>query len=337
MNLLLTGGLGYIGGHSAISLSNSGHKVFLYDSLINSKIDSKDLISKILGKRIYFEAGDVLETNKLSNIIKEKKIDAVIHFAALKSPSESIQYPLKYYQNNISGTISIIEAMEKSGLNKLIFSSSASVYGTPKYNPVDEKHAVFPENPYAQSKYISELILRDLVKYKDWEVVILRYFNPIGCHESCNFGEFSSNKPNNLLPFLLRVGSGRLDSLEIFGNDFDTIDGTGVRDYIDIMDVADGHVKSLEYIFKENEYDKTKANVFNLGSGVGISVLEMINTFQEIIGRKINYKFVNRRPGDVGKCIANPSLAKEKLSWISSIPIEKSIENSWKFFCKANK
>lgn len=332
MNVLLTGGLGFIGGHTAISLSRVGHSVYIYDSLINSDKTSIETLNQICDNEISCQIGDILDTKSLTRFIESNKIDTVIHFAALKSPFESISNPSIYFNNNVSGTISLIRAMENNKINSLIFSSSASVYGPPEYNPMDEKHPENPINPYGRSKLISEKILKDLAEFQDWKIIILRYFNPIGAHESRIFGEFANETPNNLLPYLYRVAKGDFEFVSIYGNNFDTEDGTGIRDYIDVMDVADGHIKSLEYIFNADICKKNNASVFNLGTGTGVSVLEMIELFEQVTGIEIKYKFKDRRKGDVGKCIADPSKAMEILNWKSKIATEESINNGWNFF-----
>jgi len=332
MNVLLTGGLGFIGGHTAISLSRIGHSVYIYDSLINSNKNSIEILNQICENEIFCEIGDILDTKNLTRFIERNKIDTVIHFAALKSPFESISNPSIYFNNNVSGTISLIRAMENNKINSLIFSSSATVYGPPEYNPIDEIHTENPINPYGKSKLLSEKILKDLAEFQDWKIVILRYFNPIGSHKSGIFGEFANNTPNNLLPYLYRVAKGDFEFVNIYGNNFDTGDGTGIRDYIDVMDVADGHIKSLEYMFNDDNYKKNNASVFNLGTGVGVSVLEMIELFEQVTGIQIEYKFEDRRQGDVGICIADPSKAMEHLNWKSMITTEESIYNGWNFF-----
>jgi UDP-glucose 4-epimerase len=295
MNILLTGGAGYIGSHTAVVLSEAGHEVAILDNLCNSSSAPISGMEKILGRKLYWIDADVRNTLIVERVLHDLKIDAVIHFAGLKSVEESVSNPVLYYANNTQGTISLIEAMQKTGVNSLVFSSSATVYGDPKYLPYDEDHPRLPVNPYGRSKLQVEEILSDLAfSNKSWRISLLRYFNPVGAHKSRLIGENPRGTPTNLMPYLVRVAAGQLPYLNIFGSDYQTRDGTGERDYIHVMDLAKGHLAALN--FQQNH---PGCHTFNLGSDHPTSVLEVIKSFQKVTGVPVPYKFVQKRPGDL--------------------------------------
>jgi len=326
--ILLTGGFGYIGSHTAVVLANKKHKFVIVDNFSNCKKDMYRKLEKITKKKIIFYDLDIKDTQKLKEIIILNKITAVIHFAALKSISESIVNPLEYYDVNVVGTLSLLSAMRSTGVKKFLFSSSASIYGEPKYCPIDEKHLLNALNPYAQTKIIIENILKDLVRVEvDWSVVCLRYFNPIGAHESTLIGDDPlSSESSNLMPAILKVVKGFEDSLKIFGDDYDTKDGTGVRDFIHIMDLSEAHFAALEFM------SKTKGiNFFNIGTGKGVSVLELIKTFENISGFNLPIKISKRRSGDCSSCYANPKKANNILKWNAKYDLYEMCKSAWKF------
>ena len=311
MNILLTGGTGYIGSHTATRLIEQGYNIILFDNLFNSQRKVVDNIKHITGKEISFIKGDVRDSKALAKTFKQYEIQAVIHFAGLKSVAESMQSPLAYYDNNISGTINLLHCMDKENIRNLIFSSSATVYGDPHYLPYDETHPTAPTSIYGHTKLQSEHLLQKLCALdKRWNVCSLRYFNPVGAHKSGMIGDYPKGLPNNLMPFLTRVACGELRNLTIFGCDYDTPDGTPIRDYIHVMDLADGHVSALKYIEKHGGY-----HTFNLGTGQGVSVLGMIEAFTEATGVKINYNFGERRLGDLPSYFANAEMASTHLPW----------------------
>ena len=323
MNILLTGGTGYIGSHTAIKIHQNNHNVILYDNLSNS---SKKILSKIktsLGLNLKLIVGDVLDTKKLEEVLKNYEIEAVIHFAGLKSVDESILFPKKYFENNVNGSLSLIQAMKKSNVKKLIFSSSATVYGEPEYLPIDENHPKNPKNPYGKSKLEVENILKSLsMSDSQWKIVCLRYFNPIGSHENIDMGDNLSGNANNLFPVILKVLRKKIKILQIYGQDYDTKDGTGIRDYIYIMDLVDGHLAALNFLNSNNGwYD------INLGTGIGYSVLETINKFQSVNNVKIPFKYSKRREGDVSESYADVKKAKFLLGW--------KAKNSLDIMCKS--
>lgn len=326
--LLLTGGAGYIGSHTAVELLDSGYEVIIYDNLSNASEVAIDRIEEITGKNVTFYEADILDEDFLKEVLEKEKIDTVIHFAALKSVGESVKKPLKYYHNNLTGTLSLLSAMESVGVKELIFSSSATVYGNPQTVPVRED---FPKgictNPYGWSKSFMEQIMIDLnTADPDFKIVLLRYFNPIGAHKSGLIGEDPKGIPNNLLPYISKVAVGQLDYVRVYGNDYDTFDGTGIRDYIHVVDLARGHVKSLKHIDKLGGVE-----IINLATGNGYSVLEVIKAFEKVIGKKIPYKIEARRPGDIAKSYADAKKAKRLIDWQAQYGIEKMCEDAWRW------
>jgi len=332
MNILLTGGMGYIGSHTAVVLVEAGHQVVLYDNLCNSTADVADRLADITGQRLPFIKGDVCDTGLLERTLQSHAIDAVIHFAGLKAVSESVSKPIDYYANNITGTISLLQAMQTIGVKTLVFSSSATVYGIPQYLPLDEDHPTQAINPYGRSKLHIEEILADVVvSDPGWRVVCLRYFNPVGAHSSGLIGEDPRGAPNNLMPYISRVASGKLSRLNVYGDDYPTPDGTGVRDYIHVMDLAEGHVAAVRYLA-----ESTGWHTINLGTGQGYSVLEMVNAFASACGNVVPYTIAPRRPGDVAACYANTDKAKKNLGWIAQRTLDDMCTSSWVFQTKLN-
>ena len=327
MNILLTGGIGYIGSHAAATLIEAGQDVVLFDNLSNSDASVHNRLEKITNKKISFVEGDIRDFELISKTLKQYEIEAVMHFAGLKAVGESVQNPLHYYDNNVGGAMSLICAMQENSIKKIVFSSSASVYGEPEYLPYDEKHPTNPINPYGRTKLFIEEILRDVVvSDSDWSVAILRYFNPVGAHESGLIGESPKGIPNNLMPYIVKVASGELDKLKVFGNDYETRDGTGERDYIHVMDLAEGHLAALNFL---KEYKGWHA--INLGGGQSTTVLELINTFEKINHKKIPYEVVARREGDLPAYYAKPDLANKILHWKTKRTLESMCESAWKF------
>ena len=327
MNILLTGGAGYIGSHTAVSLVQQGYGIVLFDNLSNSRIDVVDAIEEITGIKVPLVVGDVRDTELVANTLKQYETKAVVHFAGLKAVGESVEYPLEYYSNNVEGTISLLQAMKNEHVKHLIFSSSATVYGEPEYLPIDESHPTKAINPYGRSKIIVEEILQDLVVSDDqWGIGCLRYFNPVGAHDSGVIGENPTDIPNNLMPYITRVADGALPSLSIYGDDYETPDGTGVRDYIHVEDLADGHVAALGFVL-----NNTGFHPINLGTGRGYSVLDIVNTFIAKTGKKVPYEFVNRRKGDVSSCYADVSNAFKILGWKSKRDINKMCISAWNY------
>ncbi|WP_243388147.1 UDP-glucose 4-epimerase GalE [Bacillus kexueae] len=325
--ILIVGGAGYIGSHTCVQLLNAGHEIVVVDSLSNSKYESIKRIKEITGKEFKFYQIDLLNKNELELVFKENKFDAVVHFAGYKAVGESVEKPLKYYQNNITGTIHLCELMSEYNVKKMVFSSSATVYGIPKQVPIVETAPLQATNPYGRTKLMIEEILQDLyVSDSDWSIAILRYFNPIGAHISGKIGEDPNGIPNNLMPFITQVGVGKLEKLKVFGNDYPTVDGTGVRDYIHVEDLANGHLKALEKILASTGLD-----AYNLGTGSGYSVLELVNAFEKVTGIKIPYEVVDRRPGDVAVCYADPTKAEKELGWKAELGIERMCEDSWRW------
>jgi UDP-glucose 4-epimerase len=319
--------MGYIGSHTAVSLIEAGHEVILFDNLSNSDPSVLQSLEKILNKKIPFIEGDIRDFETLSNTLKKYKIDTVMHFAGLKAVGESVQDPARYYDNNVGGSLSLILAMQQNKVKKIVFSSSATVYGEPQYLPYDEKHPTNPINPYGRTKLFIEEILRDVVvSDSDWSVAILRYFNPVGAHESGFLGESPTGIPNNLMPYMVKVASGELERLKVFGNDYETRDGTGERDYIHVMDLAEGHLAALNFL---KEYKGWHA--INLGGGQSTTVLELINTFEKINHKKIPYEVVARREGDLPAYYAKPDLANKILHWKTKRTLESMCESAWKF------
>lgn len=327
-NILITGGAGYIGSHTAVELLNKNYNVIVYDNLSNSSRISIDRVEEITGKKISFYEADILDKDKLKEVLVNEKIDVLIHCAALKSVGESVSKPLEYYHNNITGTLTTLEAMKEVGCKNLIFSSSATVYGNPKSVPITED---FPKgectNPYGWSKSMMEQIMIDLQKSDpEWKIVLLRYFNPIGAHKSGKIGEDPQGIPNNLLPYIAQVAVGKLDYLRVFGDDYDTVDGTGVRDYIHVVDLAKGHVCAID---KLDSLDGV--SIINLATGNGYSVLEVVKAFEEASGRKVPYKIVGRREGDIAKCFADATKAYKLLGWKAENGIKEMCEDSWRW------
>ena len=335
MKILITGGAGYIGSHTLIELSNAGYKFVVFDNLSNSSKKSIKRVEKIIKTPIFFEEGDVRDKKALNKVFKKYKIDSVIHFAGLKSVSESVQNPLEYYDNNIVGTLKLLEVMKKNNCKKLVFSSSATVYNevdAQNYTPLKEN---FPTgvttNPYGRTKYFIEEILKDLclsdLKFK---IAILRYFNPVGAHESGTIGEDPNGIPNNLMPYISQTAVGKREFLSVFGGDYLTHDGTGVRDYIHVVDLADAHVKALNYLNSKNK-QTVNPLIVNIGTGVGYSVIDMIKAFEKVSGKKVPYKIVQRRLGDISTCYSDSSYAKEVLNWESKKTIDDMCADSWKW------
>ena len=330
MKILVTGGTGYIGSHTCVELLNSGYEVVIIDNLSNSKKDVVDKIKEITAKEVTFYEGDVCDKELLTNIFEKEKIDAVIHFAGYKAVGESVKLPLKYYRNNLESTITLCEVMNKFNVKKLVFSSSATVYGSPKSLPIKEDFPLSTTNPYGTTKLMIEGILKDLyISDNSWSIAVLRYFNPIGAHESGLIGENPNDIPNNLMPYIVKVATGELECLSIFGNDYDTKDGTGVRDYIHVVDLSLGHIKAIEKIVNDSGID-----YYNLGTGNGYSVLEIVENFSKINNVAVNYKIVERRPGDIAACYADPSYAKEKLNWSAEKGIEDMCRDAYRFVIK---
>ena len=326
MKLLVTGGTGYIGSHTIVELLESGHEVVAFDNFYNSKPEVLNRIKTITGKEITFYEADMLDKAAISKIFDENKIDAVIHFAGLKAVGESCQKPILYYHNNITGTLNLLEVMEEHGVRNIVFSSSATVYGDSKIVPVKEDFPVGNvTNPYGQTKYMQELILRDLYKANNnWTITLLRYFNPVGAHESGLIGEDPQNIPNNLTPYISQVAIGKLPKLRVFGDDYDTPDGTGVRDYIHVVDLAIGHVKAIEA-----NKDNKGVFVYNLGTGKGYSVLDVVKAFEKASGVKINYEIVDRRPGDVASLYADTKKAKNEIGFVAQKDIDEMCRDAW--------
>ena len=325
--ILVTGGAGFIGSHTCVELLEAGYEVVIVDNFSNSKPEALNRIKKITGKDFAFYEADLLDLAALEKIFEENKIDAVIHFAGLKAVGESVQKPVEYYHNNITGTLMLIKAMRKYGCKKIVFSSSATVYGPVNKAPYTEDMPTSATNPYGYTKVMIEQILRDVyVSDNDWSVSLLRYFNPIGAHKSGLIGEDPNGIPNNLLPYICQVAVGKLEKLGVFGDDYDTPDGTGVRDYIHVVDLAKGHVKAINYIFSNPGLD-----VINLGTGVGYSVLDMVKAFSKACGKEIQYEIKPRRAGDIATCYCNAEKAKNELGWVAERGIDKMCEDSWRW------
>lgn len=327
MKILVTGGTGYIGSHTVVELLDAGYEVVVIDNLSNSKIDVVDKEKKISNREFKFYEGDCCNKELLKKIFIENKIDAVIHFAGFKAVGESVRLPLKYYRNNLDSTISLLEVMNEFNCKKIAFSSSATVYGKPETLPIREDFPLSTTNPYGTTKLMIEDILRDLYHSdNEWSIAILRYFNPIGAHKSGLIGENPNDIPNNLMPYIVKVATHELECLSVFGNDYDTKDGTGVRDYIHVVDLAKGHIKAIEKVLKD-----TGVDAYNLGTGNGYSVLELVNTFMKVNDIDVNYKITDRRPGDIDACYADPRYAKEKLNWEAKLGIEEMCKDAYNF------
>ena len=327
MSVLVTGGAGFIGSHTSIELLEKGEKIVILDNFCNSKPEMIDKIKKLSGKDFKFYEVDLLDKEGIKKIFEENDIEAVIHFAGLKAVGESVQKPLEYYHNNITGTLNLLDIMKKYNCKKIVFSSSATVYGSPKTVPIKEDFPLSTTNPYGSTKLMIERILNDLyISDNEFSIALLRYFNPIGAHKSGEIGEDPNGIPNNLMPYINQVAVGKLETLSVFGNDYDTPDGTGVRDYIHVVDLAKGHLKALDKI---REIKGIEA--YNLGTGKGYSVLELVHAFEETTGVKVNYKIVPRRPGDIATCYADPTKAKHELGWVAEKEIKEMCEDSWRF------
>jgi len=330
MRILVTGGAGYIGSHTCVELLSKGHDIVIVDNFSNSKPEVLNRIKEITGKEFRFYKADILDKEGLNKIFQENDINAVIHFAGLKAVGESVKIPIKYYYNNITGTLVLCEVMEKHNVKKMVFSSSATVYGKPESVPIKEDFPLNPANPYGRTKLMIEEILKDIyASDNDWSIALLRYFNPIGAHESGKIGEDPNGVPNNLMPYITQVAIGKREKLNIFGNDYDTHDGTGVRDYIHVVDLAKGHLKALEKIMVSEGIDS-----YNLGTGTGYSVLDVVCAFEKVTGIKIPYQVTDRRPGDIDKCYADPAKAYNELGWKAEKNLEDMCMDSWNWQMK---
>ena len=347
MKALITGGAGYIGSHTLIALSEAGYDFVVYDNLCNSSHESLKRVSKIINKDIEFVEGDIRDKKRLQEVFSKYDINSVIHFAGLKAVGESVEQPIRYYDNNVNGTLVLLDVMQEFKCKKIVFSSSATVYGDPVTTPIEENFPVgATTNPYGTSKYMIERILEDIViSDSSFQAVILRYFNPVGAHESGTIGEDPNGIPNNLMPFISQVAVGKREYLSVFGGDYDTKDGTGVRDYIHVVDLANAHVKAIDYINSQQflalnaDTPVAKAKVgcniknstFNIGTGYGYSVLDMVKAFEKASGKKVPYKIVQRRAGDIAECFANSTLAKNVLGWSAFKTIEDMCKDSWRW------
>lgn len=329
MAILVTGGAGYIGSHTCVELLNKGYDVIVVDNLCNSCKEALDRVQEITGKTLKFYEVDILDREGLTKVFEAEQIDSVIHFAGLKAVGESVAKPLEYYQNNITGTLVLCDVMRSHGVKSIVFSSSATVYGTPAFVPITEECPKgICTNPYGWTKSMLEQILTDLhTADPEWKVILLRYFNPIGAHESGRIGENPKGIPNNLVPYITQVAVGKLESLGVFGDDYDTPDGTGVRDYIHVVDLAIGHVKAIEKMAKI----KDGVLIYNLGTGIGYSVLDIVKGFEKAVGQPIPYVIKPRRPGDIATCYADPTRAKKELGWEAVRDLNKMCEDSWRW------
>jgi len=329
-NILVTGGAGYIGSHTCVQLLEAGHSVAVIDNLSNSKREALDRVGSITGSAVTFFEADLLDVDRLDEIFQKQSYDAVIHFAGLKAVGESVRMPLTYYHNNVSGTINLLHAMDRADLSNIVFSSSATVYGDPRELPLTESAPLSTTNPYASTKYMIEEILRDLYGADDrWNIAILRYFNPVGAHPSGLIGEDPSGIPNNLFPYISRVAVGSLPRLNVYGNDYPTADGTGVRDYIHVVDLAEGHLAALRR-FAEQPGLMT----YNLGTGTGYSVLDIIKAYGRAAGHDIPYDITDRRPGDIAACYADPGKAERELGWTAKLDLDAMCRDSWNWQSK---
>lgn len=327
MKILVTGGAGYIGSHTCVELLNAGYEIVVVDNYSNSKEEVIDLIKQITGKNFKSYKLDVCDKEALEKVFEENKIDAAIHFAGYKAVGESVAKPLMYYRNNIDSTLTLLEVMNKYNCKKIVFSSSATVYGKPEKLPIKEDFPLSTTNPYGATKLMIEGILKDLYKADNaWDITILRYFNPIGAHKSGLIGENPNDIPNNLMPYIVKVATGEYEQLKVFGNDYNTIDGTGVRDYIHVVDLAKGHIKALNWVLNNNGID-----AFNLGTGNGYSVLELVEAFKKFNNIDVPYKIVGRRDGDIASCYADASKAKDILDWSCTYNIEDMVKDSYNY------
>ncbi|MBN2545555.1 MAG: UDP-glucose 4-epimerase GalE [Spirochaetes bacterium] len=327
MKILVTGGAGYIGSHASLELLNAGYEIIIVDNLSNSKEESLNRIKKITGKSFDFYKEDLLNKSALEKIFSKTKIDAVVHFAGLKAVGESVKIPLQYYYNNITGTLILCDIMKSYNVKNIVFSSSATVYGDPQSVPIKEDFPLHATNPYGRTKLMIEEILKDLyLSDNSWNIILLRYFNPIGAHKSGLIGEDPNGIPNNLVPYIAQVAVGKLKQLRVFGNDYPTPDGTGIRDYIHVVDLALGHIKAIEKL-KENQ----GLSIYNLGTGRGYSVLEVIKAFEKASVKKIPYTIVDRRSGDIASCYADPHKANKELKWNAKYNIDDMCEDAWRW------
>lgn len=327
MNVLVTGGMGYIGSHTSIQLIRAGMTPVIFDNLYNSKSSVLERIEKVSGIKPNFVEGDIRDRAALVAVLKQFDIKAVIHFAGLKAVGESVEKPLEYYDNNVSGTLVLVDAMREVGVKTLVFSSSATVYGDPASVPITEDFPTSATNPYGRSKLMVEECLTDFQKANpDWSITLLRYFNPVGSHPSGELGEDPQGTPNNLMPFVSQVAVGRREFLSVFGNDYPTPDGTGVRDYIHVMDLSDGHIAALQKVG-----DESGLHIYNLGTGNGSSVLEMVKAFEQASGKQVPYKIVERRPGDIAECWADPAKAFNDLGWKAKRSLEEMTKDTWRW------
>jgi UDP-glucose 4-epimerase len=325
--ILITGGAGYIGSHTAVELMNAGHQVVIVDNLCNSSIKVLDRIQNLAGKNFTFIQEDVRNANALDKIFKEHTIEGVIHFAGLKAVGESVAEPIRYFDNNVGSTLALLQAMDRANVRRIVFSSSATVYGEPAQVPITESSPLQVTNPYGRTKLMCEDILRELqASDPRWQVAILRYFNPVGAHISGTMGEHPNGIPNNLMPFITQVAVGKREFLSIFGNDYPTPDGTGVRDYIHVVDLSKGHLAALNYL-----QNKKQSITVNLGTGRGVSVKELADTFAKVTGVQVPYKFVGRRSGDVAACYANTTLAEKTLAWKAELDVDRMCADAWRW------
>ncbi|MDP4772828.1 MAG: UDP-glucose 4-epimerase GalE [Limnohabitans sp.] len=326
-NILVTGGAGYIGSHTVVELLNAGHQVFIVDNLCNSSIAVLERIEKLANPNFRFVQADVRDGAALDQLFNEQPIDGVIHFAGLKAVGESVSQPVRYFDNNVGSTLTLLQAMDRAGVRRIVFSSSATVYGDPEQVPITENSRLQVTNPYGRTKLMCEDILRDLqVSDPRWQVAILRYFNPVGAHISGTIGEHPNGIPNNLMPFITQVAVGQREFLSIFGRDYPTTDGTGVRDYIHVVDLAQGHLAALNYL-----QERQTSITVNLGTGQGVSVQELADTFARVTGVPVPYRFVDRRPGDVAACYADTTLAREALGWQAQLGVERMCQDAWRW------
>ena len=325
--IFVTGGAGYIGSHTCVELLNAGHDVTVYDNFSNSSVESIARVQRICGRNVHLVQGDIRDGDALTKALSDSKATSVVHFAGLKAVGESVQKPLLYYDNNVTGTLRLLQAMEACDVKTLVFSSSATVYGDPQQLPIPETHPLSATNPYGQTKLVIEGILRDLYQSDStWHIGILRYFNPVGAHTSGLIGEDPRGIPNNLLPFVAQVAVGRREFLNVWGNDYATPDGTGVRDYIHVVDLAQGHLKTLEYLAQSPQ-----CVAINLGTGVGYSVLDMVRAFEQASGRPVPYQVAPRRPGDIAACYASPDTAFQLLGWSASRTLADMCQDAWRW------
>lgn len=330
MSILVTGGAGFIGSHTCVELLNAGKDIVVIDNFSNSKPEALKRIKEITGKDFKFYKGSLLDRNIVEQIFKENKIESVIHFAAFKAVGESCQIPISYYHNNLTGTLILLDVMSKNNCKKIVFSSSSTVYFLNSHPPCKETDPLATTNPYGSTKLFTEQILNDVYKSdNEWSIVILRYFNPIGAHPSGLLGEDPNGIPNNLVPYIAQVAIGKLPCLKVFGNDYDTVDGTGVRDYIHVVDLAQGHLSAIDYT-----KDHKGVEIANLGTGRGYSVLELLHAFEKACGKEIKYEIVGRRSGDIAKCFCDPSKAKRIFGWEAKFGVDQMCKDSWNFIQK---